>query len=413
MNVTAFHVAPEEVMALLDGELSTSEASSVSSHLDECTECSQIAQRLRAASRSLATWTVAEVPNAIENLVKQAAKDGHRVGKPGLFIRASFWSWKRHALMAGGAISVFAVAVAILTPNLMRPKSTFSGFIDPQSAHLHEYDRYRGGGGGGDRDKLQRDGSSMGAMLGRPPANGMQDVLKEDTEASAPMIARTVSLSVLVKDFATSRSALDMILARYHGYSAELSVNTTENAPRSLQASLRIPAPALPSALNDLKKLGRVEKETQSGEEVTRQHEDLLARLRNCRDTEQRLRQMLQQRTGKITDVLKVEEEIARVRGEIEEMETEQQSIEHRVNFASVELQLAEEYMAQLNPPAPSISTRFRNALIAGYQNVSETVLDILLFFTEYGPVIVLWVAMLAAPVLLLWRRYRRIRAAT
>jgi hypothetical protein len=38
-------------------------------------------------------------------------------------------------------------------------------------------------------------------------------------------------------------------------------------------------------------------------------------------------------------------------------LEAEQKNLEHRVEFATVNLQLAEEYKAQLNPPAPSIST--------------------------------------------------------
>ena len=37
---------------------------------------------------------------------------------------------------------------------------------------------------------------------------------------------------------------------------------------------------------------------------------------------------------------------IARVRGEIESMEAEQKALEHRVDFASVEIQLSEEYKA-------------------------------------------------------------------
>src|SRR5262249_14976306 len=189
-------------------------------------------------------------------------------------------------------------------------------------------------------------------------------------------------------------------------------VNTTENTPRSLQASLRIPASALASAISDFKTLGRVERESQSGEEVTQQHTDLVARLKNSRDTEQRLREILQQRTGKIGDVLKVEQEIARVRGEIEQMEAEQKALEHRVDFATVELQLAEEYKAQLNPPAPSISTRIHNAFVAGYQNASETLLGIFLFFGEYVPVLLIWLAILALPFVLIWRRYRRIVSA-
>jgi hypothetical protein len=222
------------------------------------------------------------------------------------------------------------------------------------------------------------------------------------------MIARTVSLSIVVKDFAASRSSVDSILARHHGYSAQLSVSTPENAPRGLQASLRIPAPELASAVADLKTLGRVENESQSGEEVTQQHADLVARLKNSRETEERFRTILRERTGNTADVLQVEEGIARVRGDIERMEAEQKALEHRVDFASVELQLVEEYRAQLNPPAASVSTRIHNAFVAGYGNAREAALGIALWFVEYAPALLIWLAILLLPVILVWRRYRK-----
>jgi hypothetical protein len=229
--------------------------------------------------------------------------------------------------------------------------------------------------------------------------------------ASAPLIARTVSLTIVVKDFAPARASLDSILARHHGYAAQLTAATAENAPRSLQASLRIPAPELAAALADLKAIGRVENESQSGEEVTQQHADLVARLKNSRETEERLRAILEQRTGKIEDILQVEEEIARVRGEIEQMEAEQQALEHRVDFASVELELVEDYKAQLNPPAPSISNRIHNAFVSGVRNAAEMLLGFVLFVEEDGPILLIWLAILGLPVILLWRRYRRMKA--
>ena len=67
--------------------------------------------------------------------------------------------------------------------------------------------------------------------------------------------------------------------------------------------------------------MGKVEAETQKREEVTGAHADLLAHLRNSRETEQRLQAILIQRTGKVSYVLEVEQEIARARGEIERME--------------------------------------------------------------------------------------------
>jgi len=226
------------------------------------------------------------------------------------------------------------------------------------------------------------------------------------------MIARTASLSIMVKDFAASRLSLDSILVRHHGHTAQLNASTSENAQRSITASLRVPANELTATLAELKSLGHVETESQSGEEVTQQHADLVARLKNSRETEQRLQAILLQRTGKIADVLAVEQEIARVRGEIEQMEAEQNSIEHRVNFATIELQISEEYKAQLNNSSPSASTRIHNSLVAGYKGAAETLLGFVLFFAESGPTLLIWLVIILIPALLLVRRFRRAAAA-
>ncbi len=225
------------------------------------------------------------------------------------------------------------------------------------------------------------------------------------------MIARVASLTIRVKNVEASRSSLDAILARHHGYPAQLNVTSPEYGARGFVASLRIPAPELLSAIGEIKGLGRLESESQSGEDVTRQHADVAARLKTARETEERFRAILQQRTGKISDVLEVEQSIARVRGEIESMEAEQKSLEHRVDFASVEIQLTEEYKAQLSSP-DSVSTRIHNAFVAGYHNATETLLGFLLFFEEYGPSLMILLVVLALPIILIWRRYKRMRSA-
>jgi hypothetical protein len=244
-------------------------------------------------------------------------------------------------------------------------------------------------------------------------ANGSLGKLQTqiDDPRHSPMIARTVALSLVMKDFDAGRASLDAILARHGGYAAGLSVATPQGAARTLQASLRIPAPQLAAALAELKALGRLEAETQNGEEVTQQHADLVARLKNSRETEQRLQDVLRTRTGKVKDVLEVEQEIARVRGEIEQMEAEQKTLEHRVDFATIDLKLAEEYKAQLTSPAPSIGMQLRNATINGFRSAAEGVLGVVLFFAESGPTLLLWFAILFIPARMLWRRYQRFRA--
>jgi hypothetical protein len=428
MNIAAHPVAPEEVMAFLDGELSAAEAQAVSTHVDRCADCAKLAAQFRSTSQSLARWNVEAIPVKLEKSIADSmTKAGSRLdlGKPNLFIRSSFWSWKQWSVAGGGAVATLLFVIAISLSTLQHaPQAT----MDDRGA----YDRSPKS----DRDNLgsrtikqievprklanndRHSSPSMGVQLTQGYSNGpapqaSPSVIDGQPRAdqlsnNAPMIARSVSLSIVVKDFNASRSLLDSVLAKRHGYFAQLNISTPENSARTLQASLRIPASALASALADLRALGRVDSESQSGEEVTQQHTDLLARLKTSRETEERFRAILAQRTGKLADVLQVEEEIARVRGDIERMEAEQKDLEHRVSFATVELQLTEEYRAQLNPPAASVSTRIYNAFVKGYHDASETILGLVLFFAENGPTLLIWLAIFALPGILVWRRYRK-----
>jgi anti-sigma factor RsiW len=429
MNTSTHPVTQEEVMALLDGELSVEQGQRVSAHVQGCPECAAIAGQLGSVSGSLSGWKVPPVPEKVARSVADSAakiRFGGRIAGPNLFLRASFWSWKQWVLGLGLATSALILLVAISIPNLMRSKAPAEKAAEDRALNGRPLDSLvtlsqpgvaadSNGVLHGLGDHVQKGVSVDGQPVADEESKTFSDAIpgsRPPASAMAPMVARTVSLNLLVKDFAVARANLDAIVARHHGYAAELTANTAEGAPRTLQASLRVPAPELAATLSELKTLGRVENESQSGEEVTQQHADLLARLKNARETEQRLQAILQQRTGKIGDVLAVEQEIARVRGEIEQMEAEQVSLEHRVEFATVNLQFADEYKAQLVIPALSGGTRLHNAVVEGCRNVWETLLGIVLFFAEYGPTLLIWVILLGAPAFFLWRRYRRSLAA-
>jgi len=201
---------------------------------------------------------------------------------------------------------------------------------------------------------------------------------------------------------------MEQILRSQLGYVGQLSFNGEGSSTASLSATLRVPAAHLDDCLAELKKLGKVASESQSGQEVTQQHTDLVARLQNAHNTETRLNNVIGKHAGSVKEILEVEKESTRVRGEIEQMEAEQKSLEHRVDFATIELRISEEYKAQLDNASPSASTRIHNSLVAGYKNAAETLLGFVLFFAESGPTLLIWLVILLVPALLLVRRFRR-----
>ena len=343
-----------------------------------------------------------------EVLADLASKRKSRAHAPA--IRTLLSNWKAWAIGGVAAVALTAFCSIAIFNNVARPgehRARGMGYVKPQDEVVPQrlvpaanlaLDKAR-------LETAEKSTSEMknGLLAGTrtTPAANPQD----------PMIARTASLIILVRDFVASRASLDTILARYGGYSASLTIDTPEGGQRRFQASLRMPANQLDSALADLKKLGRTLNESQSGEEVTQQHADLVARLQNSRETEQRLRAILEQRTGKIDDVLQVEQEIARVRSEIESMESEQKALEHRVTFAGVELQLVEQYKEQFNASPMATSGRLRNAFVEGMRNAFETVLGLILLVEAFGPSIFIWTAILGVPAFLGWRRHRRLHA--
>jgi len=425
MNATTHPFAPEEIMAFLDGELSANRAQLVSSHTESCADCRAILDSLRSASQSLSNWSVASLGtnSKLDELLSSRAADAARNRTNTRLWKLVIFSRQHSILLAASSVlAVLALVLVSLNQRQYRMSATqVERALERQTAAKKEsiQTTSRGRASTAMTSTLTEEAKDLSYFAtGADDAGDKISVdraeLNEQQSPSfvQPMIARTVSLAVVTKDFETSRKSLDAILTHHNGYSAQLSVTTPQGAARSLQTSLRIPAPQLTAAVAELKSLGRVESESQNGEEVTQQHADLVARLKNSRETEQRLQAILAQRTGKISDVLAVEQEIARVRGEIEQMEAEQKNLEHRVDFATIDLTLSEEYKAQLGAPAPSVSTLLHNAVVNGLRTAADSFLSLVLFLSESVPVLLLWLAILALPVWQLWRRYRRAAAA-
>jgi hypothetical protein len=434
MNASTHPVVPEELMAFLEGELSTERTQSVSAHIEQCAECHDAAASFRKTSHTLAAWTVAPVASnsqfesLLATLLPGAATQNASTKK-----RSLTWVPRGPSRLVAAFSVLFMIAGFVALISRTTYRMSYSKARQAALAEKNQRPIFTGTdtnmlavaeqkGLAGPTDRFSRsDRAAPSSPISGREFTNLLSLSKASNSPSPgpppppplqPMIARTVALSLVVKDFDASRKSLDAILVRRNGYAANLTVNTEQGAARSLTASLRIPAPQLAAAMNELKALGRVETESQNGEEVTQQHADLVARLKNSRETEQRLQAILLQRTGKISDVLEVEQEIARVRGEIEQMEAEQLNLEHRVDFAAIDLKFADEYKAQLGSPATSVSTQFHNALVNGYTSVADSLLGLLLSLIQYGPVLLLWIVILSSPAWVLWRRWKRASAA-
>ena len=223
---------------------------------------------------------------------------------------------------------------------------------------------------------------------------------------ATPLIAHTAQLALATKEFAQSRASLEEILERHRGYAARLRM-VGRRSGSVLSATLRVPSPELGATVSELKSLGQVEQEEQTADEITQQRADLEARLSNAQDTLRRLQELLKKQTYPDGNVRELQRQIASANAEVNRLEAERQSSEHRIVFANVQFSLREEIPA----PVESLGAQFHSAASAGFKEAAASVSALLLFFIGRGPVVLLWMMILFLPARYVWRRWQPVAA--
>ncbi|WP_025414454.1 DUF4349 domain-containing protein [Gemmatirosa kalamazoonensis] len=138
------------------------------------------------------------------------------------------------------------------------------------------------------------------------------------SELATTMVVRTGTASIEVDSVRIAMSRLRTIASQVGGVVANASLAAGRAQVRSATLELKVPAGRFDELVNALGPIGRVEAVNVTAADVGEEYVDVAAREANARRLEARLVALLAERTGKLTDVLAVERELARVREEIE-----------------------------------------------------------------------------------------------
>jgi hypothetical protein len=381
-------------MAYADGELTVSERERVSAHLEHCGSCQQTLASLRQVSDDLGRWSLETAPPM--NPPAGGERSGSRISR--WLFGPTHTSPYRWIAAAGFVVIVFGV--------LMVGRGDRRTPVDAAASTLKG--SARAVGEPTFRESYARRMSTTPAEAAPVAPQGQAGSGVIQSPAPGANVIRTIALSIVAADVDAARPAIDDVLRRLSGFVGTMHVTGTRNQGRTIRASLRIPSSRVDEAVARLRALGKVVDESHGGEDVTAQVVDIDARLVNNRNTEKRLTDVLQNRTGKVGDILEVEREIARVRAEIEQLDAQRKNLADRVSYATVALAVTEERQATLGSGALPLRTQLRNALVDGLQFTFDSAAAVALALLRVAPAMLLWTAILWWPVR---RTYRALRS--
>lgn len=440
----------EEVMAYLDGALEADRAAALAAHLDGCAECQTLAKSFRQLTDRMMSFEVEPAPPSLNETVQKALDKPAVtpvVATQPVWKRLEFWNRPRFRRIPknwaiGGAVGAAAIVLLLIraaTPNLLYmhgPVGVDNAKVDDLAASYpnaspaaslpasqgkapkfedatREYQellqRKANAELSSNLAQVRSDSYVATVSEGSDDDNGQGTLAAPDVKG--PMIEQNVSLHIVPSNYDEASAALTKLAAAHGGYVGNLTASAQTGSARDLSAEFRIPAKQADAFIADVRKLGKVVDESSTAQDVTSDYVDLQARLRASKAAEQRLVELLGNRTGKLSDVLEVERELTRVRSEIESMQGQSNVMLHEVNYATVKVELSEEYHETLH--SDSIPSKIRNAFVGGVKNLEDGIVGAIIFVLEDGLSLAFWAAVILGIALFIRKRIRSHRAAS
>lgn len=335
----------ELLSAYVDGVLTDSDRQRVDAHLRTCRECAQYWGTLRQTVDLVRSLPEEEPPTSLRESVmalirEEAAAESRNPGpKPvagGSSLPKRWGRWYRSMAVAAGIALLIGTGyvVSLLHTGLGMPASQIaerdSGGMSPLSGATSVAQNDAGAGVqpfvAADSERVS--GAAEAVTAGRRIIQrGYAEVEVDDVKQAFRAIADLAgSLGGYVENSSLATDALG---------------NDHPGVRAQPQASLvvRVPAGGLPGFWAGLDQIGTVIRSSTSSDDITEQYVDTESRLRNLTAQELRYLNLLEE-ADSVDEVLRVENEIWRIRGEIEALQGRLQQWDRLVDLAAVEVDL-------------------------------------------------------------------------
>jgi hypothetical protein len=233
--------------------------------------------------------------------------------------------------------------------------------------------------------------------------NGATAQLIQLASAVPRRIIYNATVDLVAPNFSRSQRDLLALIAKHGGYLAETNIGAAPGTPRQGSWKIRVPEPQFTAFMTAVTELGELQTTRTDSQDVTAEFTDLQARISNKAVEERRLIAHLQRSTAKLAEILQVERELSRVRGEIEQMQGRLRLLANQSALATVTVTLRE-VKGYVAPQPTTFNSEIARTFAASLGGLQELGKGLVLFFVSLLP----WLPLILLVGIPVWRFARR-----
>jgi hypothetical protein len=200
------------------------------------------------------------------------------------------------------------------------------------------------------------------------PANS-PPIPAETAPAAPRKIIYDARIDLVVESLTATEQAILRLIKANNAFVAESDHSSLASVRPHATWRVRVPVDQFDAFVESVSRLGEVRQQHIGSQDVTAEFVDIEARMRNKQEEEKRLLKHLTESTGKLEDILAVERELARVRGEIETTQGRLKFLGDRTALSTVTVE-AVEWKDFKSPLAASFSSQIGRTFATSVENL-------------------------------------------
>jgi len=169
------------------------------------------------------------------------------------------------------------------------------------------------------------------------------------------LMVLTGTVELAVDDVTAAVAAVRALVLAAGGSVTTDSLSTQQGASRG-RMIVRLPPAKVDPVLEALAQVGRIESRRIDAADVSREYFDQELAIKNLELTMARLQALLERQAGSLKDVVEIERELTRVRGELERLKGSHRYLRDRIALATLQIDLAGRALL----PASQSEAKFR-----------------------------------------------------
>ncbi|MBS4537202.1 DUF4349 domain-containing protein [Clostridium sp. D2Q-11] len=386
----------ENISPYIDDELIQGEKVEFEKHLKECKECEKIYNETLKVMNSIREIEYEPLPDDYKITLRSKLEDEKEYTK----------NPKNYKKWIGLGVAAVLIFFVIIMPSIyyfsndsLNMDSAVEESKDMDSSNANE--------------PMKQNLGNYGEMDSIEMADDeTQDRAREEAQIDNRKIIKNAHIRIEVIEFNKTLKEITDNINLKEGYIQNSDIQTINRGRKEYKEgymTLRIPQNYLEEVIDDISAKGKVNNLSINSDDVTKAYMDTEARLKNLEVQENRLRELIV-KAEKIEDILNIENELRRIRTEIEQLQSTLKNWDNLVSLSTINLQLIEVDTIdnEIKPVDDNILSEAKKGFISTINNIIKALQTIFIFIITFSPILFLIIIVIA--VFLWWRRKNNIK---